>query len=288
MIDILPEIRTFAYTFVIASLVYFLLWKKRKSPPGPYGLPIVGYYPFLGKDPIATIHQLSKKYGDVMCINLLGEDYWILNSYEAIEEALVTKGEIFAGRPSDEFNFLGIFGENTIAIWEGEQWRIPQKFVLSHLAQLGMGKSEFDLRMHGIFDSVEKYVDDHCGQPHDYSIIINEFTINTITALVCSKQYSYTDPTFQHIRKLLQNVFSSMEYFNMLLSGNLFKYYMKFTTQADVKLRNNFGEFRDYVSSLLKEREATFDENNCRDLLDYWLKESRKPNMKLHSHLNSR
>lgn len=58
---------------ITASLAVALLCKQliedyfswRNLPKGPFGLPFVGYLPFLGPKPHLTIDNLRKKYGDI-------------------------------------------------------------------------------------------------------------------------------------------------------------------------------------------------------------------------------
>ncbi|RWR99986.1 cytochrome P450 2J6-like protein [Dinothrombium tinctorium] len=44
------------------------LFRERRLPPGPWGLPIVGYLPFLGKKPFVKMKALAKKYGNVFSL----------------------------------------------------------------------------------------------------------------------------------------------------------------------------------------------------------------------------
>ncbi|GFU01099.1 hypothetical protein TNCV_1817031 [Trichonephila clavipes] len=39
---------------------------QRKGPSGPVGLPVVGYLPFLGKEPHKTFRKMTEKYGDII------------------------------------------------------------------------------------------------------------------------------------------------------------------------------------------------------------------------------
>ena len=39
--------------------------QKKRLPPGPTGLPFVGYTPFLGKAPHRSITKLGEKYGNI-------------------------------------------------------------------------------------------------------------------------------------------------------------------------------------------------------------------------------
>ena len=40
--------------------------KKKKLPPSPRGLPILGHLHLLGKNPHQDLHKLSKQYGSIM------------------------------------------------------------------------------------------------------------------------------------------------------------------------------------------------------------------------------
>ena len=102
----------FWYTVAIVVVGVILIWcvlspagaSNRKSLPGPWGLPIVGYIPFLGRRINKTITALSKRYGDVFQISIGTRKIVVVNGQKAIREALLTKGVDFAGRP-DFYSF---------------------------------------------------------------------------------------------------------------------------------------------------------------------------------------
>ena len=57
-------------TFFAALIVGILilcqrLRKKGKFPPGPTGVPILGYLPFLGQEPYKELDRLKYIYGNV-------------------------------------------------------------------------------------------------------------------------------------------------------------------------------------------------------------------------------
>ncbi|GIY79115.1 cytochrome P450 2J6 [Caerostris extrusa] len=50
--------------FLICTVVYNWV-RSRGYPPGPLGLPLVGYVPFLGEKPNETLRDVAKKYGNI-------------------------------------------------------------------------------------------------------------------------------------------------------------------------------------------------------------------------------
>lgn len=75
-------------------LIHFL-WKKliagRRSPlpepPGPYGLPVFGYMPFLGKKPHLALTQLKEKYGDIFQLQIGTQNTVVISNIDIIREA---------------------------------------------------------------------------------------------------------------------------------------------------------------------------------------------------------
>ena len=95
--------------FVILFMLGLLLIKNRRGnkhyhlPPGPFSLPVLGTLPFLGADVREPLRRLTKDYGDIFTVYFGSQRVIILNSYEAIKEAFVKKGNAFSGRPKDLF-----------------------------------------------------------------------------------------------------------------------------------------------------------------------------------------
>lgn len=86
----------------LCSLVFgYWIFKKLKEwqnlPPGPWGLPVVGYLPFLDRNqPHLTLTELSKKYGPVYGIGMGNVYAVVLSDHKLIREAF--SKESFSGR----------------------------------------------------------------------------------------------------------------------------------------------------------------------------------------------
>ncbi|KVH91906.1 cytochrome P450 76C1-like [Cynara cardunculus var. scolymus] len=82
-----------------------LLWYKRTSasftpplPPGPYGLPLLGYLPFLNPNLHETFTQMSHKYGPIFSLRLGTKLHVVLNNIDLIKVVTRELDQTFANR----------------------------------------------------------------------------------------------------------------------------------------------------------------------------------------------
>jgi len=92
---------------VVIILFYAFKIRKRSSlePPGPWGVPVLGYMPFLGRKMNLTINRLANKYGDVFQLRIGTRKVVVISGQKAIREALLNSGTTFAGRP-DFYSYM--------------------------------------------------------------------------------------------------------------------------------------------------------------------------------------
>ena len=72
---------------------------KFNIPPGPWGLPVVGYLPFLGQQPQETLLRLRYKYGDVYSLQLGSIPTIVVNGRLVIRDMLLNSTGVFDERP---------------------------------------------------------------------------------------------------------------------------------------------------------------------------------------------
>lgn len=66
---------------ISAAALYYLIrkkWVERNLPPGPAGLPILGYIPLFGQHPQQDFIEMSKKYKSNIISVKLGMDTVIM------------------------------------------------------------------------------------------------------------------------------------------------------------------------------------------------------------------
>lgn len=89
------------FMYLCSLVIGYWAFKKLKEwqylPPGPWGLPIVGYLPFLDRhQPHLTLTQLSKKFGPIYGIGMGNVYAVVLSDHKLIREAFAK--ESFSGR----------------------------------------------------------------------------------------------------------------------------------------------------------------------------------------------
>ena len=83
-------------------LCLYRVWRENRAlPPGPNGLPFVGYLPYINGDFHEELTSLSRKHGPVFSLRLGSELMVVLSDHRIIREAF--RREEFAFRPDNEF-----------------------------------------------------------------------------------------------------------------------------------------------------------------------------------------
>lgn len=109
--------RELLYSFLVFTIVCLIVnrliqWLNyvRTLPPGPWGLPIFGYLPFVKGDLHVMFGKLAAKYGSVFSVRLGSHLIVVLSDYTIIRNTF--RMSEFTARPQNEFmNILGGYGK---------------------------------------------------------------------------------------------------------------------------------------------------------------------------------
>jgi cytochrome P450 len=120
----------------IIWLIRTIVQRKITGPPGPIGLPILGYLPFFSftKKSHLVFNELAERYGDVYYIQMGQLKQLVLNSDDAIREAFKEKD--LSGRPtnSPSMDIIRDAGERNLIFANGERWRYSRNLALRGLS----------------------------------------------------------------------------------------------------------------------------------------------------------
>uniref|UniRef100_A0A914Z9Q4 Cytochrome P450 n=1 Tax=Panagrolaimus superbus TaxID=310955 RepID=A0A914Z9Q4_9BILA len=129
---------------LIWILFYNFYWKRRKFPPGPTPLPILGNIQPMKR--IRNGHEVfiqwQKKYGPIFTFWISEIPVITICDYQLMQETFVKDADSYTGKftvpKMDNFFRGGTFG---VVFTEGELWRDQRRFALSVLRNFGMGRN---------------------------------------------------------------------------------------------------------------------------------------------------
>ncbi|XP_059657449.1 flavonoid 3'-monooxygenase CYP75B137-like [Cornus florida] len=179
-----------AVSMVILAIFWYI-WTSMKSrtgmaplPPGPHGLPIVGYLPFLGTNLHITFAELARRYGPIYKLWLGKKLCIVLSSPSLAKEVVRDQDTSFANRDATIAALAVSYGGLDIA-WSsyGSYWRTMRKvFVREMLSNTNL-EACYDLRQ----EEVRKTIRDvyaNIGKPMDIGKIIFLTELNAVMSML--------------------------------------------------------------------------------------------------------
>ncbi|KAL1567988.1 cytochrome P450 71AU50-like [Salvia divinorum] len=125
-----------AVIWLVLSVIVFIYFlqqqlgprNKKRLPPGPKGLPILGHLHLLGKNPHRDLYRLARKHGPIMGLRLGFVPAVVVSSPAAAELVLKTHDLIFASRPTNEASVYVAYDQRNLAFGPyGPFWRDMRK-----------------------------------------------------------------------------------------------------------------------------------------------------------------
>ncbi|KAH9952755.1 cytochrome P450 [Russula dissimulans] len=123
--------------FVISLSLYLLVvlrdHRKRRGlpyPPGPQSWPIIGnLLDVPSQRPWIAYTKMSKRYGEIVGLHVLGQLVVVLSSSSAIKDLLERRGELYSDRPS--FPLHEVLGVDWLlpALSKGDVWSEGRKLL---------------------------------------------------------------------------------------------------------------------------------------------------------------
>ncbi|KMT16994.1 hypothetical protein BVRB_2g041990 [Beta vulgaris subsp. vulgaris] len=169
--------------FFTCWFIFYVKKQDRKqppSPPGPRGLPLVGYLPFLGSNLHHSFKKLANLYGPIFKLRLGTKDCIVITSPSLVKEVVRDQDVVFANRVSIIAANSLLFGTLDIAFSNyGVEWRKMRKIFATEM----MSNSRLDASYHLRKKQVKKMIDDtykKAGQIID----VGELAFSTIGSSV--------------------------------------------------------------------------------------------------------
>nr|QST15064.1 CYP370A2 protein [Diaphanosoma celebensis] len=270
------------FLFVLLGLVLMNTRRPKNFPPGPRGLPLVGYLPFLGRwdreYQYRAMANLAKFYGPVTAF-YLGNSYATISvcGPEAVREALLNKD--LDGRPVFDSMKARTYGQRLgLMFTDGEFWRQQRRFTLRHLRNFGFGKSSMEHVMKEEINEtvaeIRTRLDADADRIVDFQGLFNIPVTNLLWAIVAGKRFRRDDVQF---RKLLKDLDTFMRGGNILKSSvNVppIVYWMFPSVKEYFGINEQLYEpLIGFLQETVKEHEKNRQPDEPRDFIDVYLQQ---------------
>ncbi|XP_011839541.1 PREDICTED: LOW QUALITY PROTEIN: cytochrome P450 2F5 [Mandrillus leucophaeus] len=259
-----------AILLLLLALVCLLLTlssrDKRKLPPGPRPLPLLGNLLLLrSQNMLTSLTQLSKEYGSVYTVHLGPRRVVVLSGYQAVKEALVDQGEEFSGR-GDYPVFLNFTKGNGIVFSNGDRWKVLRRFSIQILRNFGMGKRSIEERIleEGSFLLAELRKTE--GEPFDPTFVLSRSVSNIICSVLFGSRFDYDDERLLTIIRLINDNFQIMSspWGEMYICPSL----MDWLSGRHRRIFRNFSELWVFISEQIQQHWQMRQPAEPRDFID--------------------
>ncbi|KAG8176954.1 hypothetical protein JTE90_015420 [Oedothorax gibbosus] len=258
---------------LVAAVAYYI-FKNSDLPPGPTGVPFLGFWPFI--DNVGFPQQFEKlknKYGDVFSFTCTGTLYINLGSSKAVREAIITKSDCFSKR-SEAFNYMTDIFEGGIFLQHSEEWKANRKFFVTTFKER-VSLSVKDLLSGSLYDSVNSTMAELREKA--------EQTVNIVQVLVskCNADFRLTlfgengisEERVTEVNELYEPVIAFFTFPNIVVTGSIARYLILPFTPGYKLASANSKKIEKILYQIIDEHKATFDENHMRDIIDEYIRE---------------
>lgn len=259
---------TVFFALIIVQL-FKRLWIIFKLPPGPYGLPFVGYLPFLNENKTEHYIKLGKKYGSPFSIHLGKYDFIIINDWYHANEAY--NNEDLLDRPPEGI-LGGLLADKSVVDLSGNEWKDQIRFFLHLLRDFGLGKSELEEKVKDEIETFVNELDKKQEKPFNVLNLLSASVSNNISLLTHGKRFEYDDKERMKLLHYIQEASGSAAFLGLatampflvkalkFLGSQKYKVFMEALTTPngfnEVKMDRNCGTkyepISDYVDRFLE------------------------------------
>lgn len=267
---------------VVLLTLQWLLQRKQlgKLPPGPMGLPVIGYVPNPVGDNFPMwrlLHNMAKKYKSrIVSFRFLGMLTICIDDYETAKEAFV-KREDMINRPDVNLNRVFDPSYEGIIFSNGSQWRHLRRFTLSMLRDFGMGRIGAEVKIQTEAEAIIDLITAHTEQC-DLIDVITPAVANVICSIAFNRRFNYDDARYRAVLKSLNNLGGSLASPYTRLAVDRYLWWLApiiFPAQHK-SLKEDFHMARGFVKEIIEEHHENFDGETVNDLIDGYFMEQKK------------
>nr|GMC91327.1 cytochrome P450 CYP736A12-like [Ipomoea batatas] len=260
----------FAVIAAISVLKALFLKKKGKRlPPGPRGLPILGHFHLVGKNPHQDLHKLAKTYGPIMHLRFGLVHNIVASTPEAAKQFLKTHDLNFATRPPSQAAKYISNGQKGLSFGQyGPYWRNVRKLcTLEFLSNLkinsyqSLRREELCLLVESIKQAAQN------GESVDLSSKASSLSANMSCRMVFGKKYEDKDLGEKGFKAAIQEAVTITAIPNL---GDYFPLLGKLDVQGLTKRMKAVGKlFDEFLEKIINDHEEATSKGKAQTTKDF-------------------
>nr|GLL26075.1 cytochrome P450 CYP736A12-like [Ipomoea trifida] len=259
----------FAVVAAISICNSFLKSRRKRLPPSPRRLPILGHLHLVGKTPHQDLQKLAKIHGPIMHLRLGFVDNIIVSSPQAAELFLKTHDLNFASRPpSEAAKYMG-YGQKDMVFGEyGPFWRNMRKLCTLELLSNAKINSFQSMRREELCLLIESFKQAaKTGEAVDLSAKVSSMSADMSCRMVFGKKYEDKDLGEKGFKAVIQE---SVHLTGLPNLGDYFPYLGKLDIQGLTKRMKAVAKlFDQFFERIIDEHELAQKGGNTQTAKDF-------------------
>ncbi|XP_070556175.1 cytochrome P450 2U1-like [Ptychodera flava] len=261
------------FMVLVAFILIAALWSMRRPaglPPGPRGLPFIGSIGDLALNPVWTISDFAKTYGDIYTLKIGMQYIVVLNNIKLVREALVEKQDQFAGRPwIYSMDLLSEGGQSISNGYFTKKWKVLRKIGYQAVRNYASGYTLERIVTKEAFPRLKKAVVDKEGEPFYPESILMLFVSHVMSNICFGHNYDLDDTEFKNIMQLTKDANDVFGNGTLADFEPIFKY---IPTKAIRQMKQVSNSWLTFIQSKIDDHRMNMQEGGVSDVVHDVLK----------------
>lgn len=253
------------------------LWARRRLPPGPFPLPIIGNFHQLKPLPHRALQRLHQQYGPVITVWMGSRLTVVIGSPEAVKQTHKEQGDKFQHRVLTDFAKISLHadeeGGKNVALAGGKYWIKSRRIFVQELMSRKFINTQSVPKIEEEIASTMDAIRELNGRPFDPHDYLQRLSLNIVFRLTYSLRFGREEMGLEgsQFTELMNVINTVVKIGGTNVMANYIPILKIFNFGLKERQRKTIGTRDGILTKLVQEHRDTLDEANPRDFLDVLL-----------------